>query len=376
METKKLGFGYMRLPLINEKDRKSFDEEQIFKMVDMFMERGFTYFDTAYMYHEYESENMLRKALVERYPREAYTVADKMPTMLLKSADDVDRIFNEQLKKVGVDYFDYYLMHSLVGSRQPMVEEYDCFGYAAKKKQEGKIKYLGFSFHDDAETLEKILRDHPEVDFVQLQINYLDWENRSIQSRANYETALRHGKKIIVMEPVKGGSLVNLPEEALAMMTEAAPGMSPASWAIRFAAGLDGVMMVLSGMSSIEQMDDNTLFMSDFKRLSPHEEEILEKVKEIILNSDTVPCTSCRYCVEGCPKGIDIPEYFALYNAELDPNLAKTFGNEKSGDIYRRLGEAGGKASECISCGACVSVCPQHISIPEELSKVAKTFED
>ncbi len=244
METKKLGFGYMRLPLIDEKDRKSFDEKQVFQMVDMFIDRGFTYFDTAYMYHEYESENMLRKALVERYPREAYTVADKMPTMLLKSAADVDRIFNEQLRKVGVDYFDYYLMHSLVGSRQPMVEEYDCFGYAAKKKAEGKIKNLGFSFHDDAETLDKILTDHPEVDFVQLQINYLDWENRSIQSRANYETALRHGKKIIVMEPVKGGSLVNLPEEAIAMMRAAAPDMSPASWAIRFAAGLDGVMML------------------------------------------------------------------------------------------------------------------------------------
>lgn len=372
MAVKKLGFGLMRLPLLNKEDRTSFDKDQIREMTDCFMAGGFTYFDTAYMYHDYKSECIVKEMVTDRYPRDSFTIADKLPTMQLKTKDDQVRIFDEQLDKVGVDYFDYYLLHSLSGDKMEMVEDFDCFGFIRRKKEEGKIRHIGFSFHDDAETLDRILSEHPEVEFVQLQLNYLDWDHLRVQSRRNYETVLRHGRKVVVMEPVKGGSLVNVPQEVRDMYAGAEPGMSVASWAIRFAAGLPGVMMVLSGMSTMEQMLDNTSYMSDFKPLSESDKELVWKARDMIMDSRVIPCTSCRYCVEGCPQGIVIPEYFSLYNEEVRPTGTCAVTGRKA---YEELGRTGGKAGECIKCGQCSSICPQHIDIPSMLEKVVSTFE-
>jgi predicted aldo/keto reductase-like oxidoreductase len=373
---KKLGFGCMRLPLLDEKNRSSFDEEQVKEMADYFIENGFTYFDTAYMYHDYESENMVRRAVVERHPREAFTVADKLPVMQLKEKADHERIFQEQLSKVGVDYFDYYLLHSMNGSRIELLDKLGTWDFVEGKKKEGKVRNLGFSFHDDAETLDRILTEHPDFDFVQLQINYLDWDNRTIQSGRNYEVARKHGKKIVVMEPVKGGQLAKLPEEAMKILHKVSPDMSAASWAVRFAASLDGVMMVLSGMSTIGQMKDNTSYMKDFKALTDEEKDALEDVVRIVKAEKTIPCTACRYCVEGCPKHIAIPEYFALHNHEISPEKDSDFAYNNAQDRYDELAETHGKAGDCIECKRCEKSCPQMIKITDELKKIAEEFEE
>lgn len=375
MNVGKLGFGCMRLPLTDQEDRASFDEKQVEQMVDMFIENGFTYFDTAYMYHNYQSEVMLKKALIERHSRDSFTLADKMPSMLLKKPEDQDFIFDEQLRKTGAGHFDYYLMHSITEPRIGMLEEFGTWKLLQRKKEEGFIKHLGFSFHDGAETLDRLLTMHPEVEFVQLQINYLDWNNKSVQSGRCYETARKHGKKIVVMEPVKGGTLAEIPEEAETLLRGIDPDASPASWAIRFAASLEGVMMVLSGMSTIGQMRDNISFMKKFRPLSDDEKKAVGQVREILINSNTVPCTSCRYCVEGCPEHIDIPALFELYNEEIRPTSRAAYGRE-SENKYARLTEGHGKASDCISCRNCVNACPQHIEVPDELKKVAEAFEN
>lgn len=374
MEQKKLGFGFMRLPLLDKENQESIDFEQLNKMVDMFLENGFTYFDTAYMYHNFKSELALRECLVKRHKRDSFTVASKLPTMFLKSHEDVDRIFNEQLEKCGVEYFDYYLIHNLGTVNYQKAQQFNAFEYVKAKKDAGIVKKFGFSFHDSAELLDKILTEHPEVDFVQLQINYLDWESQSIQSEKCYQVAEKHGKPVIVMEPVKGGTLANVPEEAEKMLKGYHPDMSIASWAIRFVASLPNVVMVLSGMSDIAQLEDNMGYMKDFVPFVEEEYLLLDKVVKIINQNIAVPCTACQYCVEGCPMKINIPKCFSLYNAEKQA-LNKGFSIQK-GYYDNYIKEAGnGKASDCIKCGKCEKSCPQHIKITEELVKVAEAFE-
>lgn len=370
---KKLGFGCMRLPLLNKEDQTSFDTETLNKMVDTFIERGFTYFDTAYVYHSFKSEDAIREALVKRYKRDEFTLATKLLPRMLKEKADQERIFNEQLEKCGVDFFDYYLVHNIGVSSYKQACEFDTFGFVLNKKKEGKIRNVGMSFHDTPELLDEVLTAHPKLDFVQLQINYIDWENPSIQSRRCYEVARKHNMPIVVMEPCKGGSLAVVPEEAEKLMKEYTPNASIPSWAIRFAAGQEGVMMVLSGMSNLEQVIDNTSYMEDFKPLNEDESKIINKVTDIINKNTAVPCTTCRYCVDGCPKKIAIPDYFALYNSS---KRATTTNFSSQFVYYLNLIENHGRAKDCINCKKCEQSCPQHIKITEHLKGVSELFDN
>jgi predicted aldo/keto reductase-like oxidoreductase len=364
----------MRLPLLDGNDPTSFDKPQICGMVDAFLDAGFTYFDTAYMYHNGKSEEMLREALTARHPRDSFFLADKLPTMFLKQQADVGRIFREQLTRTGAQYFDNYLLHCLDSDNYPRAEQFDCFNFVLEMKQRGLVRHFGFSFHDTPELLDEILTKHPEVEFVQLQINYLDWESEWIQSRKCYETAVKHGKPVVVMEPVKGGTLARVPAEAEDLFREKEPGMSIPSWAIRFVASLDNVMVVLSGMSSVEQLDDNTSYMKDFRPLNEEEKEICFKAAEIINSQIAVPCTGCRYCTEGCPMHICIPDYFSLYNEDMREDLEHK-GWTINFSNYHNLNREFGKASDCIECGQCEGVCPQHLPIIDLLKDVKRHFE-
>lgn len=361
---KNFGFGLMRLP---QKDGKS-DVEETSKMVDMFLDAGFTYFDTARAYGD--SEETIKKALVERYPRDSYQLATKNAAWMgAKTAEDARAMFDTSLENTGAGYFDFYLAHNLGDYRTAVFDKFNMWDFFKDLKKEGKIKHFGFSYHDKADKLDKILDEHPEVEFVQLQINYADWETETVQSRACYETVRKHGLPVTIMEPVKGGMLVNVPDSVKEIFAELDPDASMASWAIRFAASLDGLVTVLSGMSSVEQMEDNLSFMKDFKPLSEKELAAVAKARDIIENLPRIPCTSCHYCMEGCPQNINIPGILEAMNYKL---MYKDLPAAKNSYVWatRR-----GKASDCIACGQCEAACPQHISIIDELKKCADELE-
>ncbi|MCH5268552.1 MAG: aldo/keto reductase [Lachnospiraceae bacterium] len=371
---KKLGFGLMRMPTLDKTNAADVDIEQVKKMVDSFIEKGFTYFDTALMYNGSASESVAKTVLVDRYPRDSFTLATKLHAAFFDSMEDRDKVFGAQLERTGAGYFDYYLIHGIESSMLPKYEQFDCFNWLLDKKEKGLVKHAGFSYHDSAELLDKILTKYPEMEFVQLQINYLDWESEWVQSRACYEVAVKHGKPVIVMEPVKGGTLARVPEEAEKLFKNSDPNMSVPSWAIRFAASLDNVMVVLSGMSNIEQMEDNLSYMDNFKPLTDEEKTLCYKVADIINGQIAVPCTGCSYCLEGCPKKIAIPQYFSLYNEDMRENLEEK-GWTVSYANYGILANKFGKAKDCIECGQCESVCPQHLSIVKTLKEVSAHFD-
>ena len=371
---KKFGFGLMRMPLLDPNNDASVDVEQVKEMVDLFMSKGFTYFDTAIMYNGFASQRVVKEAIVDRYPRDSFTIATKLHNAFFNSPEEREKIFQDQLEQTGAGYFDYYLLHGIEAGSYPKYEQFDCFGWLLEKKAQGLVRHAGFSFHDSPELLDDILTKHPEMEFVQIQLNYLDWESEWIQSRAVYEVATKHGKPVIVMEPVKGGTLAKVPEEARKLLKEVQPELSVPSWAIRFAASQENVMMVLSGMSSLEQMRDNISYMDDFKPLTEDEIGLTRKVADIINAQIAVPCTGCSYCTDGCPMSIPIPKYFSLYNEDMREDLEEK-GWTVNFSNYEKLTEHFGKAADCIACGQCEGVCPQHLPIIDLMQKVSAHFD-
>ena len=364
----RLGFGLMRLP---EKDGK-IDLAQVCQMADAYLAAGLTYFDTAYVYHGGNSERIVREALVKRHPRDSFTVATKLPAWCMKTEADRDRIFNEQLERCGVDYFDFYLLHSIEdGSNGETYEKLDCFNWGVQKKAEGKIRHFGFSFHGSPEYLEKVLDAHPEVEFVQIQLNYADWENPVVRSGALYEILRRRGIPMVIMEPVKGGTLARLTPELEAKFKAARPDRSAASWALRFAASLPGVMTVLSGMSSPEQMADNLATFTRFEPLTKADQAVIEDVRRVMLNVEQIGCTACRYCTDGCPMSIAIPDVFRAVNT------MKLYKDEFRPKAFYSglLSQGHGRAGDCIACGQCEGVCPQHLPIIDLLKDASARLD-
>ena len=360
----KLGFGLMRLP----KKGLGKDIEQMKTMVDLFLDAGFTYFDTAFIYPG--SEAATKAALVDRYPRESYLLATKLNALAAPTAKAGRNQFTTSLERTGAGYFDYYLLHALMKNNYKRYEKLHFWDFVKEQKEKGLIRNFGFSFHAGPQLLDQILTEHPEVDFVQLQINYADWENPSVTSRANYEVARKHGKSIVVMEPVKGGALADPPAEVKKLFKAYHPDMSYASWAIRFVASLDGILTVLSGMSNIEQMEDNISFMKDFQPLNEDEQEIIRKAQVIMGKSSTIPCTSCHYCTDGCPKEIRIPDIFQAMNKQLGNGQM-----EEARVAYQVAAPEGHRASDCIGCKQCEEACPQHLPITEHLKQAVEMLE-
>ena len=362
---KNFGFGCMRLPMNGEK----VDYAEFNKMIDAFIENGFNYFDTAHGYLNGKSETAIRDCLVARYPREKFILTNKLTNFYFKKEEDVRPFFESQLKICGVDYFDFYLMHAQ--SKEIFAQFKRCKAYeqALEFKAEGKIKHFGISFHDTADVLEEILSEYPQIEVVQIQLNYVDYDDPAVQSHKCLEVCNKYGKPVIVMEPVKGGNLVNLPEDAKKYIAELNGG-SAASYAIRFAAGCKGVFMVLSGMSNLEQMSDNLSYMRDFKPLDERELQAVENVCKVFRSMNLIPCTACRYCVAGCPKHISIPDLFACMNTK---NIYHDWNaNYYYSEVHTKNK---GKASDCIKCGKCEAACPQHLPIRALLKDVAKEFE-
>jgi len=365
-DIRKLGFGLMRLP---SRDGE-IDHEQVKQMADLFLESGFTYFDTAYGYNGGKSEEAFKICVVDRHPRESFTIATKLPAFGAKTAEEARAMFDTSLRRTGAGYFDFYLLHNLGGERTAKFDEYGIWDFLKQKKEEGLIRHLGFSMHDKAAHLDEVLTKHPEVEFVQLQINYADWDSPVIESRKCYETVLKHGKPVVIMEPVKGGLLADPPEAVKDILLEADPYATPASWAVRFAASLPGIVTVLSGMSNLDQMRDNLATMGSFSPLTGQERDVIAKAQEYLMANPGVPCTDCRYCTPGCPARISIPEVFKALNSYLVYNRL----DAAKGD-YHWATVRNGKASECISCGQCEGVCPQSIAIIAELGKAAGILE-
>lgn len=362
----KFGFGCMRLPMVNGE----VDMPQFCEMVDAFLDSGLNYFDTAHGYLSGKSELALREGLTSRYPRDRYILTNKLSTHFFTQEDQIRSLFEEQLRACGVEYFDFYLMHAQDGEIFEKYKRCRAYETAMELKEEGKIRHFGISFHDRAEVLDRILTEYPQIEAVQIQLNYLDYEDPSVESRKVYETAAKHGKPVIVMEPVKGGSLVNLPEEAQRVLDDLHGG-SNASYALRFAAGFENMMMVLSGMSTVEQIRENVGFMAEPVSLNEEEQKAIRRVREIFSSLNMIPCTACHYCVldNDCPKNIPIPELFSCYN------LKTTFHSWNQNYYYTIQTRDRGKASECLKCGKCERICPQHLEIRKLLVQVAQEFE-
>ena len=362
---KNFGFGCLRLPM---KDGEV-DKEQMCKMVDTFLEQGFNYFDTAHGYLDGKSELALRDCLTSRHERSEYILTNKLTNFYFKSEEEIRPFFESQLKACGVDYFDFYLMHAQSEEIFKYFKKCHAYEIALQLKEEGKIRHFGISFHDKAEALDQILTEYPQIEVVQIQFNYLDYEDPAVQSRKCYEVCRKHNKPVLIMEPVKGGNLVNLPEDAKKVLDDLHGG-SPASYALRFAAGFEGVLMVLSGMSNMEQMEDNISFMKDFQPLNEKEMEAVHKVADIFQQKHAIACTACHYCTAGCPKQISIPDLFACMNAK------RVFNDCNANYYYSNAYTVhNGKASDCIKCGKCEKACPQHLPIRDLLEDVAKEFE-
>ena len=373
----KFGFGMMRLPQTDKNDPAKVDIEEVKKMADAYIKNGGKYFDTAYPYHNGASEPTLKEAVVERYPREDFMVATKLPVFSVEKPEDMERFFNEQLEKCGVEYFDYYLIHNINEMTHHAVYDFDAFEFVRQKKKEGKIKNIGFSLHDKSEALIEALEAFPDCDFIQLQINYLDWENYSIEAKKCYEIACEHNKPVIVMEPVKGGALANLPEKAGKILNEYDLDSENVSYALRFCNELDNVFMILNGVSSLEQMESSINIFKDIKPLTDEEHKLINQVKDIVNDLTPIKCTECNYCIEHCPVNIPISKYFSTYNANY---INKTQdGDALDALVYYLVlsqNEENGAANECIECNACVKYCPQHLEIPELLKDVDKELND
>ena len=364
----KLGFGLMRLPTIPGGGQKDIDFDKVQEMIDLYMSRGFTYFDTAYVYHEGHSEEVVKKCLLPKYPRESFQVVDKIPLWGIKTYEDYEPILRTQLERTGLDYLDVLFLHGIGTSQFRMIEDTKGFEFLKWAKAQGLVKHIGFSYHSPAMELDELLDKHPEVEVVQLQINYLDWESESVQSHACYEACRRHGVGVTIMEPVKGGSLANPHPDVTKIFKDANPDVSVASWAVRFCASLDGIITVLSGMSTLEQVEDNTNTMLNFKPLTGEERKVINAAVAKFNDIPLIPCTGCRYCAPDCPQKINIPGIFSQLNDYTKYQNVNRRGYEMT------IGQ-GGKPSDCIGCRSCEEHCPQHLKITQLLKKAVEVFE-
>lgn len=371
---KKMGFGLMRLPQTDKDKPETINQEQVNKMIELFLEKGYTYFDTAYPYHNGKSEIALKEAL-KNHHRESYIVADKLPIFAITKEEEVEPIFKEQLERCGVEYFDYYLLHNISPFSEAGYIDVDSYKFLKQQKDAGKIKKLGFSSHGDAKYIEKYLQKYLDMDFIQLQINYLDWESQTIESKKCYEVAKKHDLEVIVMEPLKGGFLANIPEDANDLIKKFNPTLTPVELALRFVANLDNVFMVLCGVSSYKQMEENIEIFENMQPLSKEELDLIKQVSELINSKITVPCTKCNYCINECPVNINIPYVFDLYNSEKLLN-EDGFTTYQVTYINYMKNKKNGPASACIDCGKCVEKCPQQINIPQVMKDVVESLEN